>query len=77
MVHQIEDEEIRVLTDPSEIQKLCKNLLESAVSEISLILSTTNALLRQHKIGIIDLIKIAANFEVQINLPKTCSIMIC
>lgn len=69
MEEEIEQEEIRVLTDPFEITKLYNDLLQSAMSEISLIVSTANALLRQHNIGIMGQMKIAAEQRnVQVNL---------
>jgi two-component system sensor histidine kinase VicK len=69
----IEPEEIKILSNPDEIQYLYKDLLQSATSEISLIVSTPNALLRQGEIGIIELIKNAAtdrNVKVNLIIPK-------
>ena len=69
----IEPEEIKILSNPNEIQHIYNDLLQSAMSEISLIVSTPNALLRQREIGIIDLIKRAAierNVKVNLVIPK-------
>jgi two-component system, OmpR family, sensor histidine kinase VicK len=69
----IEPEEIKILSNPVEIQKLYKNLLRTAMSEIGLIISTPNALLRQQEIGIIKLIKQASaerNVKVNLVIPK-------
>jgi two-component system, OmpR family, sensor histidine kinase VicK len=69
----IEPEEIKILSNPMEIQQLYRDLLESAISELSLIVSTPDAFLRQQKIGIIDLIKKAAierNVKVNLIIPK-------
>jgi hypothetical protein len=64
-----ETEEIKILSSPNEIQDLYRNLIQSASSEISLIIASPNALLRQHKIGLTDLIKTAATEKVvQVNL---------
>ena len=52
----IRQEEFKVLSDPGDIQLLYLDLLQSALSEISLILSSQNALERQYKIGLINLL---------------------
>lgn len=52
----IRQEEFKVLSDPGDIQLLYLDLLRSALSEISLILSSQNALERQYKIGLINLL---------------------
>lgn len=69
----IEPEEIKILSNPDEIQDIYKDLLQSAKAEISLIVSTPNALVRQSEIGVIDLIKRAAidrNVKVNLIIPK-------
>ncbi len=66
-------EEIKILSDPEEIQQLFLNLIRSASSEISLIVATPNALLRQHKIGLTDLLKESAiekNVQVNLAIPR-------
>ncbi len=60
MEEGIEPEEIKILSNSEDIEQLYKDLLKSAMSEISYIVSTHNALFRQQKIGIIGLIKRAA-----------------
>jgi two-component system sensor histidine kinase VicK len=73
MEQGIEPEEIKVLSNPEDIQHLYKDLLQFAMSEISLIVSTPNALFRQQEIGIIELIKKAAierNVKVNLIIPK-------
>src|ERR671931_375951 len=49
-----------VIQSPSEIQELFINLVKSAKQEILLILPTTNSFLREHRIGILQLLKQAA-----------------
>lgn len=69
----LEPGEIKVLSNPVEIQRVYLNLIQSATSEISLIISTPNAALRQDKIGLTDLIKTAAiekNVQVNLALPR-------
>jgi two-component system, OmpR family, sensor histidine kinase VicK len=63
MEQGIEPEEIKILSNPDDIQHLYKDLLQSAMSEISLIVSTPNALFRQQEIGIVELIKKGSNRE--------------
>jgi phospho-acceptor domain-containing protein len=73
MEQGIEPEEIKILSNPDYIQHLYKDLLQSAMSEISLIVSTPNALFRQQEIGIIELIRKAAierNVKVNLVIPK-------
>ena len=69
----IEPEEIKILSLPTEIQDLYRNLVQSASSEISLIMPSPNALLRQHKIGLTDLIETAATergVQVSLAIPR-------
>ncbi len=73
MEEGIESGEIKILENPEEIQQLYLNLIQSASSEISLIVATPNALLRQHKIGLTDLVKEAAiekNVQVNLAIPR-------
>lgn len=65
--------EIRILSNPEEIQQLYLDLIQSASSEISLIISTPNAVVRQHKIGLTDSVKAAAlekNVQVNLAIPR-------
>ena len=65
----VDPEEIKVLSDPYEIRKTYLNLINSAVSEISLIIATPNALQRNYKGGIISmLIEAAEKRNVNVNL---------
>jgi signal transduction histidine kinase len=69
----IEPEEIKILSLPTEIQDLYRNLVQSASSEISLIMPSPNALLRQHKIGLTDFIETAATergVQVSLAIPR-------
>jgi hypothetical protein len=73
MEEGIEPEEIKTLSSPEEIQQIYRSLIQSALSEISLIIPTRNTLSRQHKIGLTDLIKIAAlekNVQINIAIPR-------
>jgi len=73
MEEGIESGEIKILENPEEIQQLYLNLIQSASSEISLIVATPNALLHQHKIGLIGLLKEAAiekNVQVNLAIPR-------
>jgi two-component system sensor histidine kinase VicK len=73
MEQGIGPEEIKILSNPDDIQQLYKDLLQSAMSEISLIVSTPNALFCQQEIGIVELIKKAAierNVKVNLVIPK-------
>ena len=56
----VELEEIRILSDPRAVHRLYVELINSALSEISIIIATPNALHRAQKIGIIDLLHQAA-----------------
>jgi two-component system, OmpR family, sensor histidine kinase VicK len=56
----IELEKTRVIQDPQAIQKLFTDLVKSAQHEVLLILPTVNAFLREHRIGIIQLLMQAA-----------------
>lgn len=65
----VEPEEIRILSDPLEVQKLYIHLLGTAVSEISIIIATPNALHRAQKFGVIDLLnRAASNRGVKVSL---------
>jgi signal transduction histidine kinase len=65
----VEPEEVKVLSDPVEIRKTYMNLIESAQSEISLIIATPNALQRNYKGGIISkLIEASEIRNVTVNL---------
>ncbi|HSA73782.1 MAG TPA: HAMP domain-containing sensor histidine kinase [Nitrososphaeraceae archaeon] len=65
----VDPEEIKVLSDPHEIRKTYLNLIKSAVSEISLIIATPNALQRNYKGGIISmLIEASEKRNVSVNL---------
>jgi len=65
----VDPEEIKVLSDPYEIRKTYLNLIKSAVSEISLIIATPNALQRNYKGGIISmLIEASEKRNVNVNL---------
>jgi two-component system, OmpR family, sensor histidine kinase VicK len=69
----IESGQFKILSNPEEIQQLYHNLIRSAYSEISLLVATPNALLRQHKIGLTDLVKEAAvekNVRVNLAIPR-------
>lgn len=65
----VEPEEVKVLSDPIEIRKTYLSLIESAKSEISLIIATPNALQRNYKGGIISmLIEASEKRNVTVNL---------
>ncbi len=65
----VDPEEIKVLSDPYEIRNTYLNLIKSAVSEISLIIATPNALQRNYKGGIISmLIEASEKRNVNVNL---------
>jgi two-component system, OmpR family, sensor histidine kinase VicK len=65
----VDPEEIKVLSDPYEIRNTYLNLIKSAVSEISLIIATPNALQRNYKGGIISmLIEASEKRNVKVNL---------
>jgi hypothetical protein len=68
----IESEDIRVLSDPYEIRQRYLGLIESAKSEISLIIATPNALRRNLTGGMIDRLREAAtkrNVKVNLVIP--------
>jgi two-component system sensor histidine kinase VicK len=65
----IEPEEIRIMSNPAEVQKLYIDMINSAMSEVSLIIATPNALHRAKKFGVIDLLSKAAKERgVKVNL---------
>lgn len=65
----VDPEEVKVLSDPIEIRKTYLSLIESAKSEISLIIATPNALQRNYKGGIISmLIEASKKRNVTVNL---------
>jgi two-component system, OmpR family, sensor histidine kinase VicK len=65
----IAPEEIRILSNPAEVQKQYINMINSAVSEISLIIATPNALHRAQKFGVVDLLSKATKERgVKVNL---------
>ena len=65
----VDPEEIKVLSDPYEIRKTYLNLINSAVSEISLIIATPNALQRDYRGGTISmLIEASEKRNVNVNL---------
>lgn len=65
----VDPEETKVLADPVEIRKTYLGLIESAKSEISLIIATPNALQRNYKGGIISmLIEASEKRNVSVNL---------
>jgi hypothetical protein len=53
-------EKTYVILDPQSIQKLFIDILKSAKSEMLLILPTVNAFLREHQLGVIQLLEEAA-----------------
>jgi nitrogen-specific signal transduction histidine kinase len=69
----VEPEEIRILSDPREVHRLYAELLELAISEISIIFATPNALHRAEKLGIIKLLTRAAKerkIKVKVVIPS-------
>ncbi len=65
----VDPEEVKVLSDPTEIRKTYLNLIESAKTEISLIIATPNALQRNYRGGIISmLVKASEKRNVNVNL---------
>jgi len=65
----VDPEEVKVLSNPVEIRKTYLNLIESAKSDISLIIATPNALQRNYKGGIISmLIEASEKRNVTVNL---------
>jgi two-component system, OmpR family, sensor histidine kinase VicK len=68
----VDPEEIKILSDPHEIRKTYLKLINSAVSEISLIIATPNALQRNYKGGIISMLVDASekrNVKVNLVIP--------
>lgn len=65
----IDPEEVKVLSNPVEIRKTYLNLIESAKSDISLIIATPKALQRNYRGGIISmLIEASKKRNVTVNL---------
>src|SRR4029078_507514 len=65
----VDPEEIQILSDPHEIRRTYLKLINSAVSEISLIIATPNALQRNYNGGIISmLIDASEKRNVSVNL---------
>lgn len=65
----VELEEIRILSDPRAVHRLYVELINSALSEISIIIATPNALHRAQKIGIINLlVQAAVERKVNVNV---------
>src|ERR687897_3131889 len=56
----VELEKTQVIQDSRSIQKLFVNMVKSAQREVLLILPTVNAFLREHRMGIIQLLLRAA-----------------
>lgn len=68
----VDVEEVRVLSDPFEIRKTYLSLIDSAKSEISLIIATPNAFHRNYKGGIINRLIVASekrNVNVNLIIP--------
>ncbi|HKQ21038.1 MAG TPA: ATP-binding protein [Nitrososphaeraceae archaeon] len=68
----VDPEQVKVLSDPIEIRKTYLSLIESAKSEISLIIATPNALQRNYKGGIISMLAEASekrNVTVNLVIP--------
>jgi two-component system sensor histidine kinase VicK len=73
----VELEETHVIRDSRSIQKLFVDMVKSAQHEVLLILPTVNAFLREHRIGIIQLLMQAArdrNVNVRILTPTNDAI---
>ena len=65
----VDPEEVKVISDPIEIRKTYLGLIESAKTEISLIIATPNALQRNYKGGIISmLVEASEKRNVTVNL---------
>jgi two-component system, OmpR family, sensor histidine kinase VicK len=65
----VDPEQVKVLSDPIEIRKTYLSLIESAKTEISLIIATPNALQRNYKGGIISmLVEASGKRNVTVNL---------
>jgi two-component system, OmpR family, sensor histidine kinase VicK len=56
----VEFEKTYVIQDPQNIQKLFIDMVKSAKSEILLVLPTVNAFIREHRLGVIQLLEQAA-----------------
>ncbi len=56
----VELEKTHIIQDPQSIQKLFVDLVKSAQHEVLLILPTVNAFFREHHMGIIELLMLAA-----------------
>jgi two-component system, OmpR family, sensor histidine kinase VicK len=68
----VDPEEVKVLSDPSEIRRTYLNLINSANSEISLIIATPKALERNYRGGIISMLIDASekkNINVNLVIP--------
>ena len=65
----VDPDEVKVLSDPTEIRKTYLSLIESAKTEISLIIATPNALQRNYKGGVISmLVEASEKRNVTVNL---------
>jgi two-component system, OmpR family, sensor histidine kinase VicK len=65
----VDPEEVKVLSDPFEIRRTYLNLINSANSEISLIIATSKALQRNYRGGIISmLIEASEKKNINVNL---------
>ena len=66
-------ERMDIVSEPRETESIYLNLLNSASKEIMLLFPTTNAFLRQHRLGVVDLMSDAAlkrNIKVRVLVPK-------
>ncbi|HJY14403.1 MAG TPA: hypothetical protein VJ225_00135, partial [Nitrososphaeraceae archaeon] len=73
----IELEKTNVIQDPHNIQKLFVDLVRSARHEVLLILPTVNAFLREHRIGVIQLLMHAVReHSVNVRILTPTSIVI-
>jgi two-component system sensor histidine kinase VicK len=73
-----ESEIIDIISRPNNVEKIYLDLLRSASKEIILIFPTSNAFLRQYRIGVIDTITDASvnrNIKVRILVPKSNNII--
>ena len=57
-----------VILIPSRIKELFVDLVKSAKEEVLMVLPTTNAFLREERIGVIQLLKEAAKYDVNVRL---------
>jgi two-component system sensor histidine kinase VicK len=65
----VELEKTHVIQDPQRIQKLFVDMVKSAQHEVLLILPTVNAFLREHRMGIIQLLmKVARDRSVNVRI---------